>query len=148
MAEGTLSPYNDPNYKALVQTLAKQQAEIESRDYKEATDLVRLADDLGGLRLGANKIFAFINKYITVLTQLDQEASDKRQKLYEEALAEGKSPSAADNHSRNLSRTEDSRVRIVENGIQQMKNDYERFNGICMYLQSRMKEANTERIMG
>ena len=46
--------------------------------------------------------------------------------------------------------SEDYEVKIksVENMIQQVKNEYERYNGICMYLQSRMKEFNTDRMVG
>jgi hypothetical protein len=78
-----------------------------------------------------------------------QETAVKRQRLYEQRLALPKSsPSASETHARELCRIDDANVKVLENRISQIKNEYERYNGICMYLQSRMKEFNTERMVG
>lgn len=103
---------------------------------------------LGRLRLNANRLFTYMNIYIDVLSDLQREYATKRQGLYETQLADGKSPSAAEKHAREMSRVDETTIGVIENNIQQVKNEYERYNGICMYLQSRMREFNSERIMG
>lgn len=104
---------------------------------------------LGKLRLNANMLYAFMNNYIDILNELQKVLARKRQELYEARLAEPKaSPSAAEAHAKNLTRIDEANVKQVENRIQQIKNEYERYNGICLYLHSKMKEVNTERIMG
>lgn len=108
-----------------------------------------IGDYLGKLRLNCNMLFSFLNNYIDVENELIKELNEKRQALYEARLREPKgTPSAADTHSKALTRVDEASLKIVQNRIQQIKNEYERYNGICMYLQSRLKEFNTERIMG
>lgn len=102
---------------------------------------------LGKLRLNANKLFQYSNIYIDILSDLQREYAVRRQGIYIEQLMSGKSPSAAEKHGREMTREDESKVSIIENTIQQIKNEYERYNGICMYLQSRMKEFNTERML-
>lgn len=103
---------------------------------------------LGKLRLNANQLFGYMNIYIDILSDLQREYAAKRQGLYEVQLKQGKSPSAAEKHAREMSRVDETTISVIENNIQQVKNEYERYNGICMYLQSRMKEFNTERMVG
>ena len=103
---------------------------------------------LGRLRLNANRLFTYLNIYIDVLSDLQREYAVKRQSMYEGQIEQGKSPSAAVNHAREMSRIDETTIGVIENNIQQVKNEYERYNGICMYLQSRMKEFNTERMVG
>ncbi len=57
------------------------------------------------------------------------------------------SPSGAKNYADEMTRIDSANVKAVENRIQQIKNTYERYHGICLFLQSRMKEYNTERMM-
>lgn len=136
----------DERYIALISDLRKIHGELRSFDL--VNNPAEIGNYLGRLRLGANLLFSFLNNFIDVLTELEQYVATKRQELYEAGIAEGKSPSAADSHSRNLTRVDEIRVKTIENRINQIKNEYERYNGICMYLQSRLKEFNTERIMG
>lgn len=129
------------------QTLTEYEQEGKLANYTENPALI--GDYLGKLRLNANKLFAFTNIYIDILSDLQLEYATKRQNLYLEKLNEPKgSPSAAEKHARELTRVDESKIGFVENMIQQIKNEYERYNGICMYLQSRMKEFNTERMVG
>lgn len=107
-----------------------------------------IGNALGRLRLNANRLFTYMNIYIDILSDLQREYAGKRQGLYETQLMEGKSPSAAEKHAREMSRIDETTIGVIENNIQQVKNEYERYNGICMYLQSRMREFNSERIMG
>ena len=67
--------------------------------------------------------------------------------MYEGAIKLGKSENAAKNSSGELTRKDEALTKTIEHRIQQIKNEYERYNGICIFLQSRMKEFNTERIM-
>jgi hypothetical protein len=145
---GIPSLNDDPKYKQLTTELRTLHGVIRARDYNNPGELIKLKDDLGQLRLGANLLFSFINRYIDVLSELQQAVAAERQGVYEAQIALGKSPSASESHARETTRTSEAQVKVVENRISQMKNEYERYNGIAMYLQSRMKEANTERIMG
>lgn len=108
-----------------------------------------IGDYLGKLRLNCNMLFAFLNNYIDIENDLLKELAEKRQRIYEQRLSLPKgSPSSADTHSRAITKVDETSLKIVQNRIIQIKNEYERYNGICMYLQSRLKEFNTERIMG
>jgi hypothetical protein len=90
-----------------------------------------------------------MNIYIDILSDLEKELAEKRQSLFVMRLAEPKqTPSSAKNYSEELTRVDAMTVKIVQNRINQIKNDYERYNGICISLQSTMKAENTERIMG
>lgn len=133
------------------QNLHKQLLEYERQgklgNYVENPSLI--GDYLGKLRLNANQLFAFQNIYIDIVSDLKREYADKRQDLYLTKLNEPKgSASAAEKHAREMTRRDEAKIEVVENTIQQIKNEYERYNGICMYLQSRMKEFNTEKVMG
>ena len=123
------------------------QLEKEGR-LKEVKDSPLIGDYLTKLRLNVNLLFAFINNYLDVHSDLTVELAEKRQKLYEELIEDGKTPSAAETHAKQMTRVDEATIKVVENQMQQLKNEYERFNGICMMLQSRLREFGTERIMG
>ena len=141
------APTDDPRYTKLVSELRTVHGEIRNKDYNNPAHLVEMKDDLGRLRLGANLLFSFINSYIDILVTLQEGVAKKRQKLYVDMLKE-KTPGVAETHSRNMTRIDDAEVRTVELRIQQLKNEYERYNSIAMYLQSRLKEAQSERALG
>lgn len=101
------------------------------------------------LRLNVNMLFAFKNQYIDVLSDLQKEYAELRQRLFEERMLLPKSsPSASETYATEKTRVAAMSIKIVENRINQIANDYERYNGICISLQSTMKAENTERIMG
>ena len=128
-------------------SLLKYERDGKLGNYVENPSLI--GDYLGKLRLNANQLFGFMNVYIDILSDLKREYAAKRQALYEERLAEPKgSPSAAEKHARELTREDEAKIDVINNNIDQVRNEYERYNGICMYLQSRMKEFNTERMVG
>lgn len=145
---------DNAKYQAITsdcQTIHKQLLDYERAgklgNYVENPSLI--GDYLGKLRLNANQLFAFMNIYIDIINDLELAYAEKRQQLYIGKLNEPKgSPSAAEKHARELTRTDEAKITIVKNMIDQVKNEYERYNGICMYLQSRMKEFNTERMVG
>lgn len=139
------SPEQDERYTKLIKELRTVHGDLRNKDLSENPALI--GDYLGQLRLGANLLFSFLNKYIDILTTLQEEVAMKRKYIYDQEIKE-KSVSTADLHSRNMTRVDEAKVKTVELRIQQIKNEYERYNGICIYLQSRMKEFNTERIMG
>lgn len=145
---------SNENYKNITSSLRSCHGDLlkleQQGKLSNATDNPGLIGDyLGKLRLNCNMLFSFLNNYIDVENDLIKELNEKRQSLYEARLREPKgTPSAADTHSKALTRVDEASLKIVQNRIQQIKNEYERYNGICMYLQSRLKEFNTERIMG
>lgn len=114
----------------------------------EAKDSPLISDYMMTMRLNCSLLFNFINGYLDVLTDLSTELASKRQKLYVECIDKKMSPSASDTHIKQMTREDEAIVKAVEYQIQQVKNDYERFNSICMALQSSLKEKNTERIVG
>lgn len=127
--------------------LLRYEREGKLGNYVENPSLI--GDYLGKLRLNANQLFAFMNIYMDIINDLEIAYAEKRQKLYTDKLAEPKgSPSGAEKHAREMTRVDEAKIENVKNMIQQVKNEYERYNGICMYLQSRMKEFNTERMVG
>lgn len=141
------NPKDDPRYSALLKQLQGWHGELLKQNLAENPALI--GDYLGKMRLNVNLLFAYINVYIDNLTDLMQETAVKRQRLFEERLQMPKSsPSASETYARELCRIDEANVKVLENRITQIKNEYERYNGICMYLQSRLKEFNTERIMG
>lgn len=132
--------------RALHNDLLKNEGKDNAGVYIENPALI--GSYLGKLRLNANMLFQFSNIYIDILSDLQRDYAEKRQGVYTSQLMSGKSPSAAEKHAREMTRVDETKVTVIENNIQQVKNEYERYNGICMYLQSRMKEFNTERMVG
>lgn len=100
------------------------------------------------IRLNCNWLFAFINDHYDLLNDRLQDVASYRQGLYEAAVADGKSENAAKTVSAELTRADEAEIKVLENQIKQMNNEYDRGNGLAMGLQSRMKEFDTERRMG
>lgn len=139
---------DDPKYANLIFELRTLHGVIRKRDYNNPADMILMKDDLGELRLGANLLFSFLNTYIDILSELEQEYAEKRQSIYDSCIIEDMSPNMSDTHARNSTRNIEAKVKLIENRINQIKNEYERYNGIAIYLQSRMKDVNTERMIG
>lgn len=99
------------------------------------------------LRLNCNLLFAFQNKYLEALAEGIRGTAEKQQKIYETQLALKKSENAAKNHAGEMTRVDNANIKVLENKVQQIKNEYSRYDGICTALQSRMKEYNVERMM-
>lgn len=143
----TSDPNNDPKFVALLKKLQTLHGELLKQNLSENPALI--GDYLGELRLGANQLFAYLNVFIDMHSEMLAEYAQERQKLYEFWLTTPKgSPSSAESYAREKTRIQDTNIKIIENRIQQIKNNYERYNGICIYLQSRLKEFNTERMVG
>lgn len=116
-------------------------------EYRENPTLI--GDYLGKLRLKANQLFAFLNVYIDILNELQLEYYTKRQEAFNLVLASDKgSINKAETYARETTQVLGAKIKIVENQINQIRNDYERYNSICMYLQSRLKEFGYEKVMG
>jgi len=145
---------SNENYRNIVSNLRTWHGDLlrmenEGKLNNDSDNPGLIGNYLGKLRLNCNMLFSFWNNFIDVESDLNKELSEKRQSIYEQYLKLPKaSPSAADSHSKNMTRVDEASLKIVQNRIQQIRNEYERYNGICMYLQSRLKEFNTERIMG
>lgn len=125
--------------------LLRLEAEGKMLDARENPGLI--GEYLVKLRLHANLLFSFINNYLDELNDALKEVAKRRQALYEEQLALGKSPNQAETMSRERTRVEEADVKIIENKISQIRNEYERYNGIAMALQSRLKEFGVERMV-
>lgn len=139
-------------YESTVSTLRIAHGELlklenEGKINADRDNPTNVGNYLTRLRLNANLLYSFMNNYLDVLNEGIKGTAAKRQAVYEEQIALGKSMNAAETHARELTRVDEANVKIVENKLQQIKNEYERYNGICMSLQTRMKEFDTERRM-
>lgn len=139
------NPQDDPRYAALLAELQGYHRDLLKLNL--ADNPVLCGEYLGHLRLGANKLFAYMNIYIDEQVDKSTLVASRRQEFYEQQLALGKSPSASDTHAGEMTRIDAANLKVIELRVQQIKNNYERFNGICLYLQSRMKEFQSERFM-
>jgi len=114
------------------------------------SDMAGLASEYQSkLRLNVNMLFGFLNSYIDVLSDLQKEYVELWTKLYTERLMLPKgTPSGAKTHADASTKRESMTIEIVKNRINQIKNDYERYNGICISLQSTVKAENSEKMLG
>lgn len=147
------NPDTNKRYAAVTDQLRQWHGELLAMEKEGKLSLgtdnpAAIGDYLSKLRLNCNLLFRFKNEYLDILNDLQTEAAVKRQTIFESALAEKKSPNAAENMARELTRVDENNCKQVENRIAQITNEYERFNGICIFLHSRTREFNTERIMG
>lgn len=125
--------------------LLREEREGKIRNARENPGLI--GDHLTSMRLHCNLLFSFTNELIDEENEKMLEVAKKRQSLYEAKIKEGKSESAAMNHAKEKTRVMEAELGVIRNKIRQIRDEYERFNGICMMLQSRMNEFNTERRM-
>lgn len=139
-------PKNDPRYVAILEDLERWHGELLKMNFVENPAVI--GDYLSKIRLNCNLLFRYINVFIDQLADVEVEVAAKRQQLYEDMLALGKTPSASEAHAREMSRSDEALAKLISRRIDQITNEYERYNGIAMHLQSRMREFDTERRMG
>lgn len=106
-----------------------------------------LGEKLEQLRLEAGYIRPFVNAQFDILNDEMQTLAAKKKKLYDALRKSGKSENASKNHLSEWYRVEDVQIVVLQNHIKMMLGDYERFDAICMMMQSRLKEFTTERLM-
>lgn len=145
-----MSLQEDNRYQQIVSSLRTWHGELldmekEGNINAERDNPAKIGEYLTKLRLHANMLYSFMNFYLDVLNTGIKGTAEKRQKFYEEGIAQKKSENASKNHAQEMTRVDDANVKIIENTLQQIKNEYERYNGICISLQSRMREFDTER---
>lgn len=148
------APADNERYKEVTKRLEAMHGELlrleEQSKLANTSDVPGLAAEYQRrLRIHVNLLFGFLNTYIDVLSDLQKEFAELWNSLYTARLAAPKgTPSAAKTHADALTKRESMTIEIVKNRIQQIKNDYERYNGICIALQSTVKAENTERMAG
>lgn len=125
--------------------LLKYESENKANSYVDNPSLI--GEYLGKLRLNANTLFNYMNIYMDLISEMELEYAKKRQKIYTEQL-KITSINSAEKNARELTRVDDARIGIVKNSLNQIRNSYEQYNGICIYLQSRLKEFTTEKLLG
>lgn len=140
-------PMNDPTYTALLTELQGYHAELLKGNDKLADNPVLAGEYQGKIRLGVSRLFAYMNVFIDLQVDISETYAKERQKLYTEGLLQGKSPSAADKHAGEMTRLLSNNEAVAKLRVQQVKNEYERYNGIAIYLATRMKEFSAERMM-
>lgn len=142
------NPNNDPDYRNILKTLQGYHVDLLKIQDKLADNPVQAGEYQGKLRLEVNKLFAYMNAYIDLQIDISEDYARQKQNLYETGLKQGKSPSAAEKHANEMTRIISSNLAIAKFRVDQIKNEYERYNGIAIYLATRMKEFNSERMMG
>lgn len=126
-------------------TLLKEEREGKLANARENPGLI--GDHLTRIRLHCNLLFSFINELLDEENEKLIDVAKKRQRLYEKKIKDGKSESAAKGHAQEMTRVDEAELAVIQNKIRSIRNEYERYNGICMSLQSRMREFETERRM-
>lgn len=148
------APSSNKRYVAVTKQLETLHADLLRLEMEgklaNTSDVPGLASEYQRrMRFNVNLLYGFMNNYIDVLSDLEKEYAHRRQQLFISRLAEPKqTPSSSKNYSEEMTREDAMTIKIVQNRINQIKNDYDRYNGICISLQSTMKAENTERIMG
>lgn len=142
------NPWNDSDFVNILKTLQGYHVDLLKIQDKLADNPVQAGEYQGKLRLEVNKLFAYMNAYIDLQVDISEDYARTRQNLYETGLKSGKSPSAAEKHAGEMTRILASNLAIAKFRVDQIKNEYERYNGIAIYLATRMKEFNSERMMG
>ena len=141
-------PSDDPRYVELLKRLQSIHAELLKTDMSVENPTL-IVERLGDIRLSANQLFAFLNFYIDALSDLELAYAQKRKALFVAKLSEPKgSISKAESFAREMMRVEEAEIKVVSNRIKQIQNEYERYNGIAIYLHARMKENQSEKFMG
>lgn len=143
-----INPYNDPDFNAVLKKLQLYHAELLQKGDRLVENPIEAGNYQGKIRLEVNRLFAWTNAYIDLQVQISEEYARNKQSLYESGIKTGKSPSAAEKHANEMTRIDSANLAIVKLRVDQIKNEYERYNGIAIYLATRMKEFNTERMMG
>lgn len=141
-------PTSDPRYTELLKKLQLIHADLLKTNLS-IENSVLIVDRLGELRLSANQLFAFMNYYIDALSDLELDYANKRKTLFLEKVKEPTgSIGKAESFARESLRVEEAEIKVVQNRIKQIQNEYDRYNGIAMYLHARMKENQSEKYMG
>lgn len=140
-------PNLDPNYAAILKKLQGYHTELLGID-NLADNPVEAGQYQGKIRLEVSRLFAWMNAYIDLQVSVSEDYAHEKAMLYKQGLAQGKTPSAAEKHASEMTRVKSANLAIAKLRVDQIKNEYERYNGIAIYLATRMKEFNTERTMG
>lgn len=135
-------------YEKLTGYLHDKHMELRALPTDIRENPARLAEELTTIRLNCNVLFLFTNKLYDLLNDEIGRVAAKRQLAYEEQLALGKSENAAKNHSGEITRIDEARIKVIENTITQVKGEFNRYDGICMMLQTRMRGFDSEMRMG
>ena len=142
------NPTNDETYVALLKRLQGYHLDLLREDEKLADNPVLAGEYQGKLRLDVSRLFAYMNAFIDLQVQVAEDYAKERERVYKEQLGLGKSASAAVGHASEVTRIMASNVAIAKLRVDQIKNEYDRYNSIAIYLASRMKEFSVERMMG
>lgn len=142
------SQYDNLNHelRTLHAALIKLQDEGKLSDARENAGLI--GDHLMQMRLKCSLLMRFKNDMIDVHSKAAAEYAAKREEIYHTLRKEGKTPSAAQDEARERTRMLEADVTVAKNNVNKVSNDYERYNPICLSLQSRMREFSTERMVG
>jgi hypothetical protein len=143
-----IDPKNDEDYVKIIRTLQGYHADLLKTNDKLADNPVEAGIYQGKIRLEVNRLFAYINNYIDLQVDISEDYARERQTLYLAAIQSGKTPSAADKHAGEMTRLLANNEKTAQMRVKQIQNEYERYNGIAIYLATRMKEFNTERMVG
>lgn len=126
--------------------LLKYERDNKSNSYIENPALI--GQYLGQLRLHANLLFSYMNTFIDLISDMELNYAENRKRLFMEALNETDSPNKSESIAREKTRVLEAKIGMMKANLNQIRNSYENYNSICMYLMSRNKEFISERIMG
>jgi len=142
------NPYSNPDFVAILSKLKSYHKELLKGNDKLADNPVLAGEYQGKLRLEVSRLFKYMNEYIDLQVETGGLYARERQLEYKAGIELGKSPSAAEKHASEVTRVIAANEAIAKLRIQQIKNEYDRYNSIAIYLATRMKEFQSERMMG
>lgn len=141
-----INPMEDKTYVKLLERLQASHVELIKLDRTDQNPVV-MERIMGDLRIHCNRLFIYMNDYIETQIELMEEYAKNRENLYIQQLELGKSPSAANNHAGEMTRVQANAVNISKLRLDQIKNNFSRYDGLAIYLASCLRSANTDKMM-
>lgn len=141
-----INPMDDQTYVKLLERLQKSHVELIKLDRTDPNPVV-MERLMGDIRIHCNRLFIYMNDYIDLQIKLSEEYANAREQLYVKQLEAGKSPSAAEKAAVEMTRVQNNAVAISKLRLDQIKNEYNRYDSLAIYLASCLKSAQTERMM-
>lgn len=138
----------EERYKSILSALEGYRQELLVDHDKLADNPVKAGEYQGKIRLGVSDLITYMNEAIDRQIEASEEYAREKSRIYQAQLKEGKTPSAAEKHATEMTRELNATVLTAKLRVDQIKNEYEKYSNIAIYLASRAKEFISERYMG
>lgn len=141
------NPTNDPKYVQLLEDLEGYRKELFAIGDKLADNPVKAGEYQGKIRLAVSELITYKNNFIDLQATKLEGYARERTRIYKEKLI-GSTPSAAEKHASEVTRELQAESQIAKMRVDQIDGEYQKYSNIAIYLASRAKEFNSERMLG